>query len=81
MLHVCSVITFYNIWKLFTEVALDHECPGMDTACMGSHVECAVKSPSSANTYCLCESSYYDDNPQYVGGTCRLSKSACVRVL
>ncbi|XP_060598141.1 polycystin-1-like isoform X3 [Ruditapes philippinarum] len=56
----------------YAKVDLDHECPGMDTACMGSHVECAVKSPSSANTYCLCESAYYDDNPQYVGGTCRL---------
>ena len=67
------IILHYFIYKL-TEVALDNECPGMDTACLGSHVECVVKSPSSADTFCLCESAYYDNNPQYSGGTCLLSK-------
>ncbi|XP_053381250.1 uncharacterized protein LOC123562128 [Mercenaria mercenaria] len=54
------------------KVSLDYLCPGMDTACSGSNVECAVKSPSSSDTYCVCKPLYYDDNPQYLDGTCRL---------
>jgi len=45
----------------------------MNSACRTANAECV--------NVCRCKALYYDDNPQYLGGTCQLSKSPGIACL
>ena len=51
---------------------LDYPCD-MNSACRTANAECV--------NVCRCKALYYDDNPQYLGGTCQLSKSPGIACL